>query len=57
MGEILLPKEDPPEGGLTKRTYAPPILCGYGTLRDITLHVGNKGSSDHHSKPPHKTHM
>jgi hypothetical protein len=34
----------------TKRTYTPPSLSSYGTLRDITLHVGDSGSRDNVSK-------
>jgi hypothetical protein len=37
---------NPPQQALAKRTYKPPTLLGYGTLRDITLHVGAAGHSD-----------
>jgi hypothetical protein len=58
MGEeIPLPKEDPRDDGLIKRAYEPPILRSYGTLRDITLHVGNKGNHDGATKKPNRTHI
>jgi hypothetical protein len=38
----------PPKQALAKRSYRPPTLRNYGTLRDITLSVGAKGRSDHH---------
>jgi hypothetical protein len=57
MGEeIPLPKEDPRDG-LIKRTYEPPVLRSYGTLRDITLHVGKEGHPDGGKKPHNRTHM
>jgi hypothetical protein len=37
---------DPPEQALSKRTYKPPRLRTYGTLRDITLTVGEHGRAD-----------
>jgi len=29
-----------------KKTYAPPVLVPWGTLRNITQHVGDKGQMD-----------
>ena len=59
MGEIFSPTRgdsDLPKRGLTKRTYKPPTLYSYGTLRDITLHVANRINQDGGSnKNPHKT--
>jgi hypothetical protein len=50
MGEMSKPtganSASPPEQASAKRTYKPPTLLSYGTLRDITLHVGAKGKSD-----------
>jgi len=37
---------DRAEVRLTKRTYKPPTLCSYGTLRDITLTVGKHHKED-----------
>jgi hypothetical protein len=67
MGEIFSPTgigsnlsgEDSnlPKRGLTKRTYKPPKLSTYGTLRDITLALqhttGNDGAGveDNKTRP------
>jgi hypothetical protein len=57
MGEVLLPPEDPSESELTKRTYEPPKLCSYGTLRDITLTRGDAGHPDGGTGEKDKTHV
>ena len=36
-----------------KKTYAPPVLQEWGTLKDITLASGNGGKADH-GKAPYK---
>jgi hypothetical protein len=57
MGEISPLTGNPPQGGLTKRTYKPPRLYSYGTLRDITLTVGESGRFDQPATPDReKTH-
>jgi hypothetical protein len=57
MDEISVVTGNPPESGLTKRTYKPPRLFSYGTLRDITLTVGESGHVDGPAAPDQeKTH-
>jgi hypothetical protein len=45
------------ERGLTKKTYKPPRLCSYGTLRDVTLSLKRTTGQDHSGKEDHKTHV
>jgi hypothetical protein len=53
-----MPNEDRPEDGQTRQTYEPPILRRYGTLRDVTLHVGKHGARDGGKGDKHrKTHI
>jgi hypothetical protein len=56
MGEVLIP-EDPSESGSTKRSYEPPKLSSYGTLRDITLTVAGSGRKDGGSGSHKWTHV
>jgi hypothetical protein len=64
MGEIFstgigsnLPGVDSnlPERGLTKRTYKPPRLFSYGTLRDVTLALERRTGQDGAHSEDHKT--
>ena len=58
MGETLSTPKDSSKVEPTKRTYEPPKLSSYGTLRDITLHVGNRGNNDNGGGKGHdKTHV
>jgi hypothetical protein len=35
-----------PLNGLIKKPYSPPVLTVYGTVREITQHVGRHGGPD-----------
>jgi hypothetical protein len=36
-----------PVNGQIKKPYSPPVLTVYGTIRELTQHVGRKGAADH----------
>jgi hypothetical protein len=36
-----------------KKPYTPPKVTVYGTVRDLTLHMGTKGKADHPTGPTH----
>lgn len=40
---------DKPVNGQVKKPYSPPVLTVYGTVRELTQHVGRHGAPD---KPP-----
>jgi hypothetical protein len=47
-----------PVNGQIKKPYSPPILTVYGTVRDLTQHVGTKGAVDNTPKSlRHTTHV
>jgi hypothetical protein len=35
-----------PVNGEVKKPYTPPVLTVYGTVRDLTQHVGRHGAND-----------
>ena len=38
---------DKPVNGQIKKPYSPPVLTVYGTVRELTQHVGRHGAADH----------
>jgi hypothetical protein len=36
-----------PLNGEIKKPYSPPVLTVYGTVRELTQHVGRHGATDH----------
>ncbi len=39
-----------------KKPYSTPVIIVYGTVQELTQHVGLRGNPDSHSPHPQKTH-
>ncbi len=46
-------KPSPPPG--VKKQYSPPVLTIYGTVRELTKVIGNKGNKDGGHAPVNRT--
>jgi hypothetical protein len=44
-----------PVNGPIKKPYSPPVLTVYGTVRELTQHIGRHGSADHGAGARNKT--
>jgi hypothetical protein len=46
-----------PDKETVKKPYSTPKLTNYGTIRELTQHVGVKGKRDGPPHPPQRTHL
>jgi len=48
-------RDDTAKDAEAKKPYEAPILVRWGTLRDVTRHVGSRGAADGATKGPRNT--